>query len=135
MELFDLRPGKGFSEAPPSLSLVRIPGPLMARPIPVPQDQYTPLGFIAATLTIASAATIGANLVDVRNGTMSKGGAVVNGLVKGAVVTMILSLSDKNTPLGIGLTATGLACAGYVIDRTMKKNRDKICEVPLNDHP
>lgn len=99
------------------------------RPTPIPEDQFTPLGFMAATLTISSAATIGANMVDVRNGTMSHGKAVVNGIAKGVAATVILSLTPKQTVVDIALTAAALAGTGYAIDRVMKRTKDQICEI------
>lgn len=103
--------------------------PLPLQPIPVPQDRYTTFGFMAATLTIASAASIGSNMVDVRNGTMDTGTAVVNGLAKGAAASLILALTPKDTSVQVGLTAAALAGAGYYIDRSMKKNKQEICEI------
>ncbi len=101
------------------LALTPAPGPFFA-PIPIPQDTYTPLEFAAATLAIASAATIGANMVDVQNNTMTGTKAVVNGIAKGAAATVILSLTPKKTVWEIALTAAALAGAGYAIDRAMK---------------
>lgn len=99
------------------------PGPVsgILRPAPIPEEQFTPLGFMAATLTIASAATIGANMVEVDNGTMTKCQAVVNGVAKGTAASVILSLTPKKTVLDIALTAAALAGTGYAIDRIMKK--------------
>ena len=84
---------------------------------------------MAATLTIASAATIGSNMVDVKNGTMGTRTAVINGLAKGAAASLILSLTPKDSTVQVGLTAAALAGAGYMIDRSMKKNRQDICEI------
>ena len=111
-------------------SMVQVPGPVMLAPIPVPQDSYTPLEFAAITITIASAATIGSNMVDVQNGTMSKTQAVVNGLAKGSAASLILSLADKKSLVDIGITAVALAGAGYLIDKIMKKGPDASCDAP-----
>jgi len=124
--------------APPSAepilpSTVQAPGPVMFAPIPVPQDTYTPFEFAAITITIASAATIGSNMVDVRNGSMSKTKAVVNGLIKGSAASLILSLTDKKSLVDIGITAATLAGAGYVIDNLMKKGPDASCDPPGTD--
>ncbi|MGD9824366.1 hypothetical protein, partial [Desulfobacter sp.] len=104
-------------------------------PIPVPRDTYTPLEFAAITITIASAATIGSNMVDVHNGTMSKAQAVVNGLAKGTAASLILSLTDKKTLVDIGITAAALAGAGYLIDKIMKKGPDASCNSRGTDAP
>ena len=105
-------------------------GPALFAPIPIPQEQFPTWEFAAITVTIASAATIGANMVDVQNGTLSKSAAVVNGLAKGAAATVILSLTEKKTLLDIGLTAAALAGAGYMIDRIMKKAPEASCDAP-----
>jgi hypothetical protein len=139
MNLFDpvlapqdpaLRPAE-----PTLLSMVQVPGPVMLAPIPVPQDTYTPLEFAAITITIASAATIGSNMVDVHNGTMTRTQAVVNGLVKGSAASLILSLTDKKSLVDIGMTAAALAGAGYLIDKIMKKGPDASCAPRGTDAP
>ena len=131
MNIFDPILLPRTEESPPVLIPTTAPvqRPLPLQPIPVPQDRYTTVGFMAATLTIASAASIGSNMVDVRNGTMDTGTAVINGLAKGAAASLILSLTPKDTSVQIGLTAAALAGAGYYIDRAMKKNKQEICEV------
>lgn len=112
---------------PTLLSMVQAPGPVMLAPVPVPQDTYPPWEFAALTIALASAATIGANVADVQNGTMSKTQAVVNGLAKGTAASVILSLTDKKSLADIGITAAALAGAGYFIDKIMKKGPDASC--------
>ena len=114
-------------EEPALLSMVQVPGPVILAPVPVPQDTYPPLEFAAITVTIASAATIGSNIADVQNGTMSKTQAVVNGLAKGTAASLILSLTDKKSLVDNGITAAALAGAGYLIDKIMKKGPDTSC--------
>ena len=126
------------SESPTLLSMiqqiggqqigVQQPGPVILAPVPVPQDTYTPLEFAAITITIASAATIGSNIVDVQSGAMSKTQAVANGLAKGTAASLILSLTDKKSLVDIGKTAAVLAGAGYLIDKIMKKGPDVLCD-------
>ncbi len=108
---------------------------VMFAPIPVPQDTYTPLEFATITIVLASAATIGANMVDVQNGTLSKTLAVVNGVAKGTAASLILSLTDKKNVVDIGITASALAGAGYLIDKLMKKDRATMCAAPGEDLP
>ncbi|PIE70010.1 MAG: hypothetical protein CSA22_10160 [Deltaproteobacteria bacterium] len=107
----------------------------MFAPIPVPQDTYTPLEFAAITIVLASAATIGANMVDVQKGRLSKTRAVLNGFAKGTAASLILSLTDKKNVVDIGITASALAGAGYVIDKLMKKDRKGLCAAPGEDRP
>nr|WP_319490399.1 hypothetical protein [uncultured Desulfobacter sp.] len=113
----------------------QVPGPPMFAPIPIPQDAYTPLEFAAVTIAVASAATIGSNMVDVQNGTMSKPRAVINGLLKGTAASLILSLTDKKSLVDIGITAAALAGAGYLIDKAMKKGPDTICDTRETETP
>lgn len=83
---------------------------------------FSPVGTIAATLTIASAASIGSNLIDVRNGSMSLPLALVNGVVKGAAASYILSKTTRSTTTEVLVAAGFLAGAAYFIDSKMKKN-------------
>jgi len=130
MNIFDPVSGLQNSVVQPGeptlLSMVQVPGPVMLAPVPIPQDTYTPLEFAAVTIAIASAATIGSNMVDVQNGTMSKTRAVVNGLAKGTAASLILSLTDKKSLADIGITAAALAGAGYLIDKVMKKGPGRL---------
>jgi len=120
--------------AEPTLpSLVQALGPVRLVPVPVLQESYPPLAF--AAITIASAATIGSNMVDVQNGTMSKTQAVVNGLAKGTAASLILSLTDRKSLVGIGMTAAALAGAGYLIDTIMKKGPEAPCASRGTDAP
>jgi len=98
-------------------------------PIPVSADQFSSAGFMTATLIIASAASIGGNMVDVKNGTMTQSQAVVNGVVKGAAASVVMAFTPKKNIVDIALTAAALAGTGYAIDRIMKKNKDEICKV------
>ena len=99
------------------------------RPVPIDQDKFSTIGYMTATLAIASAAAIGSNMVDVRNGTQSKTQAVANGLAKGAAASLVLSVTPKQTVTDVALTALALAGTGYAIDRVMKRNKDQICQV------
>lgn len=82
---------------------------------------FSPFGSIAATLTIASAASIGSNLVDVRNGTLSLSLALLNGVAKGAAASYIFSKTTRSTTGEILVAAGFLAGAAYLIDAKMKK--------------
>jgi|GEM_PF-4144799 len=139
MNIFDPVSGVQNSVVQPGeptlLSMVQVPGPVMLAPVPIPQDTYTPLEFAAVTIAIASAATIGSNMVDVQNGTMSKTRAVVNGLAKGTAASLILSLTDKKSLADIGITAAALAGAGYLIDKVMKKGPDALCDSRETETP
>ncbi|WP_035239125.1 hypothetical protein [Desulfobacter vibrioformis] len=102
-------------------------------PVPVPRESYPPLAL--AAITIASAATIGSNMVDVQNGTMSKTQAVLNGLAKGTAASLILSLTGRKSLVDIGMTAAALAGAGYLIDTIMKKGPEAPCATRGTDAP
>ena len=88
---------------------------------PVAGYPFSPFGSIAATLTIASAASIGSNLVDVKNGTLSLPLALLNGVAKGAAASYILSKTTRSTTGEILVAAGFLAGAAYLIDAKMKK--------------
>lgn len=88
-------------------------------------EPFTIYGNIAAGLTIASAATIGSNLVDVKNGTMTLPQALANGVIKGAAVSYILARTSRSTTTEVLLAAGILAGAGYFIDTQMKKYQEK----------
>ncbi len=111
---------------PPSL-LVGTLLPKNPPPETVYPPQFTTTGTIAATLTIASAASIGSNMVDVKNGSMTVGEAVLNGVVKGTAATVILNATARSTTLQVVLAASVLAGAGFVIDSMMKKNKHELC--------
>lgn len=119
----------------PQDSVGQVPNPVMLAPVLIPRDTYSPLEFAAITIAIASAATIGSNMADVQNGTMSKTRAVVNGLVKGTTASLILSLTDKKNLADIGMTAAALAGAGYLIDKVMKKGPDTLCDSRETETP
>ncbi len=110
--------------ATPTASSIRTNSPAF---IQVPQ--FTSVSSIATTLTVASAASIGSNLVDVRNGSMTMGQAVANGMAKGAAVSLILSSTVRSNALQIGLAAGILAGAGYMIDSVMKKSKRDLCRI------
>ena len=100
----------------------------------VAAPQCTPAGTIITTLTIASAVTIGSNMVDVQNGSMTMPQAVLNGVVKGTAATLILDATARSTVLQVAMAAGVLAGAGYLIDSAMKKNKlefSNIQESPL----
>lgn len=108
-------------------------GTLLPRTTPpetVPMPQFSSVGSVAATLTIASALSVGTNMVDVRNGAMTKSQAVVNGVVKGTVATVILNATTRGTALQVVMAAGVLAGAGFMIDSVMKKDRKELCLVP-----
>ncbi len=113
----------------------QVPGPVILQPIPVDQGQFTTLGFMSATLTLASAATIGANMVEVQHGTMDLKHAVANGLAKGVAASIILAVTPKENTAEIALTAAALAGAGYLIDKSMKKKPEQICGKPEAVNP
>ncbi len=93
--------------------------------IPVqPGPPLTTLGAVAATLTVASAASIGSNWLDVQRGEMTPAAAVVNGLVKGTAATVILNSTARTTALQVGFAAGVLAGAAYIIDSVMKKSKE-----------
>jgi hypothetical protein len=84
---------------------------------------------MVGVLGLASAMSIGSNWVDVRRGALTPGQAVVNGLAKGVAATLIIQITSRSTPLQIALAASVLAGTGYLIDATMKKSKDELCQV------
>lgn len=102
------------------------------QPLPVqvaPVPQFTPTGTAITTLTIASAVTIGSNMVDVQNGSMTIPQAVMNGVVKGTAATLILDSTARKTALQVALAAGILAGAGYLIDSAMKNKSQQLCTI------
>ncbi len=95
-------------------------------PAQVPLPAKTTIGTVTTTVTLASALAIGANMVDVKNGTMSMTGAVLNGLAKGSVASLILSATLRPTPQSVAIVAGMLAGAGFLIDSKMKKKKEKL---------
>lgn len=95
----------------------------------VPAPQFTTVGTLTATLTIASAISIGSNMVDVKNGAMTTGQAVLNGMAKGAAATLIMNATARSTILQVAMAAAVLAGAGFLIDTTMKKNKEELCHL------
>ncbi len=104
--------------------------PQVIRPTTTSAPPFSPAGTVAATLTIASAVSIGSNMVDVRNGAMTIGQAVLNGVVKGTAATVIINSTARSTTLQVGMAAAFLASAGYLVDTLMKKNKQELCSVP-----
>jgi hypothetical protein len=88
---------------------------------------------IATSLTIASALAIGSNLVDVRRGSMTLPGAVLNGLVKGAAASLILAGTRRTTVGQVVLAAAALAGTGFLIDSTMKTPEGRVAVRPSAD--
>ncbi|MBM9612823.1 hypothetical protein JWJ90_00825 [Desulfobulbus rhabdoformis] len=86
---------------------------------------------MVGVLGIASAMSVGSNWVDVRRGALTPGQAVVNGLAKGVAATLIIQATSRSTPLQVALAASVLAGAGYLIDATMKKSKDELCQVEV----
>ncbi len=82
------------------------------------------LGNVVAALTVASAASIGSNWLDVQRGRMTPANAVVNGLVKGTAATVILNSTVRSTVFQVGVAAGVLAGAAYIIDSVMKNSND-----------
>ena len=87
----------------------------------------TTIGTVTTTVTLASALAIGANMVDVRNGTMSMSRAVLNGLAKGSAASLIMSATLPSTPQRVALIAGLLAGAGFYIDSNMKTKKKELC--------
>ena len=92
-------------------------------PTQVPLSTMSTIGSVTTTLTLASALAIGANMVNVRNGTMSISGAFVNGLVKGTAASLIMSATIPSTPQKVALVAGFLAGAGFLIDSNMQTKK------------
>lgn len=118
-----------------SIDEIKIPpasGFLSSVPVqPVQGASFSPFGSLAATLTIASAASIGANMLDVKNGTLTLPLAVLNGFAKGAAASYILSKTTRSTAGEVLVAAGFLAGAAYFIDLKMKKSVQPA--VPVED--
>ncbi|HHB76202.1 MAG TPA: hypothetical protein ENK84_06640 [Desulfobulbus sp.] len=97
--------------------------------------QFSPVDNIVSTLALASALSIGSNMVDVQTGAMTIPQSIVNGVCKGAAATLILNTTAGRTALQVVFTAGVLATAGYVIDATMKNSREELCHLPKNTFP
>jgi len=91
--------------------------------------QFTSTGTLISTLTLASAVSIGSNMLDVQNGAMTIPQALLNGVVKGTAATLILNVTARSSVLQVAMAAGVLAGAGYLIDSSMKKNRQKLCRL------
>ena len=101
----------------------------------VPAPQFTTVGTLAATLTIASALSIGSNMVDVRNGAMTTGQAVLNGVAKGTAASLIIAETSRSTTLQVVMAAAVLGSAGFLIDTAMKKNKEELCRIEVSPAP
>jgi hypothetical protein len=99
-----------------------------------PAPQPAASAAVATTLTVASALSIGSNLVEVRRGRMTLPGAVLNGLVKGAAASLILAGTRRTTVPQVVLAAVVLGGAGFLIDSTMKTAEDRVAARP-SAHP
>ena len=102
--------------------------------IPAPKE-FSPVDNIFATLALASALSIGSNIVDVQTGAMTIPQSVVNGVCKGAAATLILNATAGSTALQVVFAAGALATAGYIIDATMKKDLHAPCSLPEKTSP
>jgi uncharacterized membrane protein YebE (DUF533 family) len=91
--------------------------------------QFTPAGTLISTLTIASAVSIGSNMLDVQNGSMTIPQALLNGVAKGTAATLVLNATARSTVLQVIIAAGTLAGAGYLIDSSMKKNKQELCRI------
>ncbi|PID41206.1 MAG: hypothetical protein CR981_04250 [Proteobacteria bacterium] len=102
----------------------------------VPATRFTDsLWPVAAVLTVASAVSIGSNMVEVRNGGMTIPQAVVNGIAKGAAASIVLKVTERRSPLGVVAAAGVLAGTGYLIDSMMKKRKTQQCQIPEQERP
>jgi len=90
-------------------------------------SSFSPVGNATATLTIASAVSIGSNLVEVRNKTMTIPQAVLNGLAKATAATVILKTTERRSFGSVLMAATMLAGAGFLIDSVMKQSKSEMC--------
>jgi len=105
----------------PQYGVQYTPGQIAAVP------QFTPVGTLISTLTIASAVSIGSNMFDVQSGSMTIPQALLNGVAKGTAATLILHVTARSTTLQVTLAASILASAGYLIDSAMKKSKQEMC--------
>ncbi len=99
--------------------------PFLAAPplFPVQPVSPTPLGTpgeVVTTLTLASAVSIGSNMIEVQRGTMPLSRAVLNGVAKGAAAALIVQATSRSSVFQVALAASVLASAGYAIDTIMK---------------
>ncbi len=97
-----------FFAAPPSLVQPVSPAPF-----------GTP-GEVVTTLTLASAVSIGSNMIEVQRGTMPLSRAVLNGVAKGAVAALVVQATSRSSVFQVALAVSVLASAGYAIDTIMK---------------
>ncbi|PIE73553.1 MAG: hypothetical protein CSA20_02520 [Deltaproteobacteria bacterium] len=99
--------------------------PFFATPSLSPVQSASPAPFgtpgeVVTTLTLASAVSIGSNMIEVQRGTMPLSRAVFNGVAKGAAAALIVQTISRSSVLQVALAASVLASAGYVIDTIMK---------------
>lgn len=113
--------------------MITVPSPITAKPVsqsfPLPPGQFTQTGSVIATLTIASAISIGSNMVDVKDGKMTIPQAVLNAAAKGTAATIILNGAARSTPFQVVMTAGILAGAGFLIDTVMKNKNCNLAEI------
>ncbi|PIE58685.1 MAG: hypothetical protein CSA33_01925 [Desulfobulbus propionicus] len=92
---------------------------------PLPTSPSVSMGVLVSTLAVASAASIGSNMIEVKNGSMTVSRAVANGLLKGAAASTILSRLPRQSPLEIVAACGALGVAGYMIDSIMKESKQE----------
>ena len=80
---------------------------------------------MATTILLAGSMAIGANMSDVKQGTMSPGMAVLNGLAKGAASTLIFSAATRLSASSVVLAAGALAATGFAINHFMPDRVEK----------
>lgn len=84
---------------------------------------FTPVSAtgVTTTLTIASALSIGSNLVAVGRGDITMPQALLNGVAKGAAATLVLSAFRRTTVMQVVMTVFVLGGAGYLIESAMRE--------------
>ena len=91
----------------------------------VSSGQFTQTGTMITTLTIASALSIGSNMVDVKTRRITVPLAILNAAAKGVAATVILNSTARTTPFQVVMVAGILAGTGFLIDTVMKKDKSK----------
>jgi hypothetical protein len=99
------------------------------QPVNPVQQACAPVS-LAETLVIASALSIGSNMVDVQKGAMALPRAITNGFAKGMAATLILNTTSRETTVDTVITVGILATAGYMIDQAMNIDRGTSCQLP-----
>ncbi len=100
---------------PVNTAYLTAPSYLIAAPIPVMPAPNQ--GGRIATILLRGALAVGANMVAVKQGTMSPGMAVLNGLAKSAVSSLTLAHTDPLSPVSVIKSFGILVASGYVIDQ------------------